>query len=370
MPVREPGWWYGADSAGRANMLAPVERLWSWVALRRIARTVPVRSSLPIICVGNFTAGGTGKTPLSIFVAERLMLSGERPVFLTRGYGGRVSGPHRVNPALDTAADVGDEPLLLARFAPVIIARDRVAGAQLAASDAGVAPPTVVIMDDGLQNAALAKDLTLAVVDASRGLGNGRVIPAGPLRAPLDAQFAIADAIIVNAAPGTAPARAHETAEYLRSRFPGPVIETRVEAGANIKTLAGTRVLALAGIANPGRFFAMLEAAGAEIAYRAEFKDHHAFSESDAAGIIAKAASIDARIVTTEKDYVRLPAHGATGRGATGQGGEAAGGKLAELREKAMAIPIRVALEPRDESRLASLIDAAMLARRKQTVKP
>ncbi len=361
MPVREPGWWYGPQNVPEndhqkrwpAAALGPAAGVWAWAARRRQARAQPVRSALPVICVGNFTAGGTGKTPLSILIAQLLVRAGERPVFLTRGYGGRVRGPYRVMPSLDTAADVGDEPLLLSRYAPVIVARDRVAGARVAAADAGISPPTVIVMDDGLQNPGLAKDLTLAVVDGRRGLGNERVMPAGPLRAPLDMQLGLADAIVVNTPPGAGNTPGHYVAADLRQRFQGPVLEVTVEAVAEGLQLEGARVLALAGIANPARFYALLDALGADVVGRAEFADHHAFNESDASRVLEEARRLDARIVTTEKDWVRL-----VGRG----------GRLAELRERAETLPVRIALSPRDAERLSSLVEAALIRHRKGSV--
>ncbi len=355
MPIREPRWWYGEKGGWQQQVLAPIARIWGWSAARRHTRVTPERSALPVICVGNFTAGGTGKTPLSILIARLLIAAGERPVFLTRGYGGSLRGPHRVNPALDTAADVGDEPLLLARHAPVIVARDRPAGARLAASDFGLSPPTVIVMDDGLQNPTLAKDLTIAVVDGVRGLGNGSVIPAGPLRAALPTQFSLADLVVVNASPGADTERVQAVATDLRDSFHGPVIEASVEPDMTDLDLRGARVLALAGIANPARFYALLQHLGAEIAGRAEFADHHAFTDADASSILADAMRLEARIVTTEKDHVRL---------------SGTAGARARLHDEAVALPIRVKLDQRDEVRLASLVNGALMQRRKQPVKP
>ena len=353
MPVREPGWWYGSSASWQAKALSPVARLWAAAADRRITRASPVKAALPVICIGNFTAGGTGKTPLSIHVAGLLTARGERPVFLTRGYGGRIKGPHAVNPALDTARDVGDEPLLLARHAPVIVARDRVAGAALAASDSGLSPPSVIVMDDGLQNPGLAKDLTIAVVDSRRGTGNGLVIPAGPLRASIDLQLGLADAIVVNRAPG-APAGS-AVADGLRKSFPGPVIEASVEPDGAALDLAGATVITVAGIANPARFTALVEGLGAEIVRRFEFADHHALTEQEASAVLAAAKASGARIVTTEKDLARL------------SGEKGAAGELAAL---AIPVPIRIALESADATRLAALIEAALIERRKPAVRP
>jgi len=179
-----------------ATLLQPVAALYGWAATALYWRATPYRSRLPVICVGNFTVGGTGKTPLVLYLCERLKAAGHEPVAFTRGYGGRLSGPYWVNAKSDVARDVGDEALLLAKAVPTLVARDRRAGAQ--AIETGPHSVTVIVMDDGLQNPGLAKDLALAVVDGSVGLGNGRVMPAGPLRAPLAFQLELTDAIVVN----------------------------------------------------------------------------------------------------------------------------------------------------------------------------
>ncbi len=191
MPLNEPRWWYTASKGGRlaARLLAPVADAYGAVAEARYRRHAPYRASLPTICVGNFTAGGTGKTPLTRCIVEHLLSLGESPVCLTRGYGGRLPGPVWVDPSRHGAADVGDEPLLLARSAPVMVSRDRAEGAR--AIEAAEIKATVIVMDDGLQNGTVAKDLTIAVVDATRGMGNGQVIPAGPRRAPLCFEIAL-----------------------------------------------------------------------------------------------------------------------------------------------------------------------------------
>lgn len=352
MPAREPRWWYEDSPGTMARALAPAALIWSWLAARRMTRPASYRSPLPVVCVGNFTAGGTGKTPLAAKIVQLLLRRGERPVVLTRGYGGRERGPHRVVPGMDSSAQVGDEPLLLARLAPVIVARDRAEGARAIEAEAGIAPPTVIVMDDGLQNPTLAKDLIIAVVDGRRGTGNGRIMPAGPLRAPLDLQLALADAIVVNLPrEGASPA----LAEGLRTHFEGPVLEARVEPTDDASALVGQRVLALSGIANPARFHALLRELGADIVAFAEFPDHHAFSDADARSIMARALQVSARILTTEKDLVRL--HGGTGA-------------IGELAAIATALPIRLVLSERDESRLEALLDSALIRHRRSRLKP
>ncbi len=197
--MREPAFWWRKPGVACA-LLAPAAACYGLVARNRMTRR-PARAGVPVVCVGNFTLGGSGKTPAVIAIAKLLRASGERVFCLSRGYGGSVSGPHRVDPHGDAASKIGDEALLLARVAPTIVSRDRAAGAE-AARAAGA---SVIIMDDGLQNRSLEKDLTIAVVDGRRGIGNGRVFPAGPLRAPLEAQWALSDALlVVGAADGAA----------------------------------------------------------------------------------------------------------------------------------------------------------------------
>jgi tetraacyldisaccharide 4'-kinase len=273
---------------------------------------------------------------------------GERPVFLTRGHGGRLAGPHLVDRERDTSVDVGDEALLLARHAPTVVCRDRAEGArfieQQATAEAG---PTVIIMDDGLQNPALAKDLTIAVVDGRRGIGNGHVLPAGPLRAPLATQMARTDGIIVNT-PQTDPAMSRSSdvlaADWLRQQFTGPVLDAHPEVSGDVSWLVGQRWVAFAGIGNPARFYDLLRHHGTDLADTLSFGDHHAFTAADAARVLAVAKQLGAGLVTTEKDWVRLSGDGALG----------------ELREAARVLPIRLRLEPRNSLRLASLIDAML----------
>lgn len=345
MPPSEPTWWYATEADRRARLLTPIASIYGWAAERRMRRTQPYRSRLPVICVGNFTAGGTGKTPLAIAIAQHLIDEGEAPILLTRGFKGRTKGPKWVDIASDTAADVGDEPLLLARAAPVMIARDRRAGAQ--AIETSGRPASVVIMDDGLQNPSLRKDLSIAVVDGRRGFGNGLVIPAGPLRARLAFQLAHADAIVVNEPPAQpgAPPPAGEVHEHLRRHFPGPVLAASPTAGGDTTWLSGRRIFAYAGIANPERFFTLLERLGASIVARIAFADHHAFTETDARRLLAEASRLRASLVTTEKDLVRLAGHG---------------GRRRELREASATLPISLAFSDADGARLAAMIATAI----------
>lgn len=342
MPLDEPAWWYRSDAGGMAAYLAPLASIYGWAATTRYTRSRPYRCRLPVICAGNFTAGGTGKTPLVLHLCERLLAAGEHPVALTRGYGGRHAGPHWVRSS-GTADDVGDEALLLARAVPTVVARDRAAGAR--AIEAAPDRASVVVMDDGLQNPSLAKDLAIVMVDGSRGLGNGRVMPAGPLRAPLEFQLGLAGAIIVNA---TTSGAGDSMTEWLRHRFNGPVLRSATVAAGDVDWLAGQRVVAWAGIGSPQRFFTMLAERGAALHETVIFRDHQRLTEADAGRLLALARQSGASLVSTEKDLARLT-------GATG--------KLAELAAATRVLAIRLSFAEQDAERLTALIGSALKAR-------
>jgi tetraacyldisaccharide 4'-kinase len=294
--MREPAFWWRAAGLA-AGLLAPFAAVYGAVAGARLTRR-GTRAAVPVICIGNLTVGGSGKTPLALTVARRLAADGAAPMFLTRGYGGRLAGPLRVDPAQHRAADVGDEPLLLARSAPTFVARDRVAGAR-AAEAAGA---SVIVMDDGFQNPSLDKDFSVLVVDGRRGIGNGRVVPGGPLRAPLMAQLARADALVV-----VGPAKAAAGVAAVARARGVPVFHARFEPDAAVATaLVGTRVLAFAGIGDPEKLFATLTAAGVAVAATHSFPDHHPYTPAEA-GMLCAAADREAlMLVTTEKDLVRM----------------------------------------------------------------
>jgi tetraacyldisaccharide 4'-kinase len=260
------------------------------IAAQRMARP-GARASVPVLCVGNFTLGGAGKTPAALYLAKMLTQAGEKPFFLSRGYGGSLAGPKRVDAQSDSAAQVGDEALLLARVAPTFVARDRVAGAHAAqAEDAGV-----VVMDDGLQNASLVKDFILAVIDGRRGIGNGCVFPAGPLRAPLAAQMARCDALLVI---GDGDGGVKSELPIFHGKL--------VPDTAAVTALKARQVLAFAGIGDPDKFFATVSEAGIAIATRKAFPDHHRFSAEEAANLIMQADSGGFSLLTTEKDRARM----------------------------------------------------------------
>ena len=294
--MRPPRFWDSRPDHPAARLLAPLGAAYGAVTGRRMDRP-GLPAGCPVLCLGNFSLGGAGKTPAALALAPLLRDLGKSPAFLSRGYGGRLHGPVRVDPATHRALDIGDEPLLLARLAPTIVSRDRVAGAALCRSLGADA----IVMDDGLQNPSLAKDFSLVVVDAGAGIGNGRVFPAGPLRAPLARQWPhVAGLILIgDGAPGEAVARDAETRGL-------PVHRTRLVPEA--ADLSGRRCLAFAGIGRPQKFFATLAEVGAVVVARRPFPDHHPYRADGLRVLAAEAAQLGADLVTTEKDAVRLPA--------------------------------------------------------------
>jgi tetraacyldisaccharide 4'-kinase len=294
--MHEPAFWWRRTGL-RAALLWPPSLVYGAVAGRRMARPGR-RADLPVICVGNFTLGGTGKTPTAIMLAAMLAAAAKTPFCLSRGYGGRVAGPKRVDASSDHADAVGDEALLLARAAPTVVARDRLAGAALAKQQGA----GVVVMDDGLQNATIVKDFCLAVIDGRRGIGNGRVFPAGPLRAPLEAQLKRSDALlVVGEGGGAGNVIALAQARGL------PVLHGRLALGEQaVAALKGRKALAFAGIGDPQRFFASAGEAGVDIAQARTFPDHHRFSGEEAARLIMDAEHDGLALITTEKDRARM----------------------------------------------------------------
>jgi len=321
--MRDPAfWWRHGSLAG--HLLAPLGAGYGAVVARRMAAT-GVRASLPVLCVGNFTLGGAGKTPTVIWLAKMLEAAGERPFCLSRGYGGDLTGPKIVDLKTDCAAQVGDEALLLARAAPMVVAHDRVTGARVAQT----AGAKVVIMDDGLQNASLVKDFTMAVVDARRGIGNGYVFPAGPLRAPLNRQITQTDALLVMG-EGAA-------ARDVIAAAPGmPVFHGRlVPDAAAVAALKALKVLAFAGIGDPEKFFVTLGDASLAVVRHQAFADHHRYTAEEAAALIGEAERKGLVLLTTEKDHARMV-------------GEPS---LVALRNRAQVLPVTLVVDEAAELR-------------------
>jgi tetraacyldisaccharide 4'-kinase len=295
--MRAPEFWNASGGSHPAALaLAPLAAVYAALGRLNAALAGPARAAVPVVCVGNLTVGGAGKTPTALALARLAGALGLAPWFLTRGYGGRARGPLRVDPARHEAGAVGDEALLLAALAPTVVSGDRVAGAAVAAQ----AGADLVIMDDGLQNPSLAKDLALVVVDGGYGFGNGRVLPAGPLREPVEAGLARADALVLIGPDrlGLGPRLARGAA---------PVFEAELVPGPEAIRFREREIVAFAGIGRPAKFFATLEAAGAVLIARHAFPDHHRYDADEIMRLCEAASRHNGKPVTTAKDYVRLP---------------------------------------------------------------
>lgn len=288
-------WWRKAGAA--AAMLYPAGVIYGAIAARRMKRP-GYRASIPVICIGNPTLGGAGKTPTAIAIAALLKRDGKNAFFLTRGYGGSEAGPLLADLAKHDANAIGDEAPLLAAAAPTVVARDRAAGARLAESSGA----DVIVMDDGFQNPSLSKDFSLLVIDGARGIGNGLVFPAGPLRAPFEQQFERAQATLI-----MGDGEAGENAARLATAAGLRVFSAQLAPDPDsIAALQGQRVLAFAGIGAPEKFFRSLEAAGAIVAAKRSFGDHHRYTAGEAAELLGQAARSALQLVTTEKDLARM----------------------------------------------------------------
>lgn len=291
--MRAPEFWSGGGGIAPL-LLSPFAAVYAAATARRVARP-GWQAPVPVICCGNATAGGAGKTTVALDIGQRLMNRGIAVHFLIRGYGGRLRGPVRVDPDRHDSIAVGDEALLLAARAPTWVGADRAAAARLAV-EAGA---QALVLDDGLQNPTLAKDLSLLVVDGGYGFGNGRVIPAGPLREPVAAAAARCQAAVLVG---------EDEAGVLAQLPPGlPVLRARLVPGPEASALAGQPVFAFCGIASPRKFFATLTEAGAVIAGRAAFADHYPYDEAEIRDLLAEAERLRAIPVTTKKDAVRIP---------------------------------------------------------------
>src|SRR6185295_12799654 len=284
--MRAPKFWTSDSltAKGIANALSPLGLLYGFAVRSRLSRARPYRSCARVLCVGNLTAGGSGKTPIAIALGGMLSARGKKIVFLSRGYGGRLRGPVAVDAGRHSAADVGDEALLLAAKAPAIVSRDRVAGAKLAETLGA----DIIVMDDGFQNFQLHKDVSIVVIDATTGFGNGRLIPAGPLRELPSDGLKRADAVIlmgdgIPEIPG----------------FDGPILHAQLAPDAP-DVVAGCPVLAFAGIGRPDKFFHTLQLIGASVTATRSFSDHHRYSASELTALKATADTAGALLVTTE----------------------------------------------------------------------
>ena len=302
--MRAPTFWWKKPGVAAA-LLSPFAAMYGAVAARRLTQ-LGERGDVPVICVGNLTVGGAGKTPTAIAIARVLIGAGEKPIFLTRGYGGTLAGPVTVQ-SQHSAAEIGDEPLLLARVATTVVAHERVAGARLAMENGA----SIVVMDDGFQ------------------IGNARVIPAGPLRAPLEAQLDRTQALlIVGEVTGASPLVIAARARRL------PLFHAKLEPdAAAVAALADAKVLAFAGIGNPVKFFATIAEAGVEARIHRRYADHHRYRADEAAALTNEAERNGLVLLTTEKDLARM--HGDP--------------NVAKLAARARALPVSLAVAEQED---------------------
>jgi len=327
--MQAPKFWYRSRS-WQAVLLSPFGALYAWATARRQKNARPTRVDIPVICIGNLNVGGTGKTPTTIALAQLLSARGIAVHIVSRGYGGSLLAVTQVDPRIHTADETGDEPLLMAAFAPTWVANERVAAAR-AAQNAGA---DVILLDDGFQDPSLTKDLTIIVVDAARGFGNGCCLPAGPLRESVHVGLKRANAVI-------SIGEAEEQSKF-REKYTNRVCCIK-HLSASLKPIemgmpwAKGRYLAFAGIGDPEKFFATLRGLGAPLVRTVALDDHQKLSRPMIQRLMKEAQFMNAQLVTTEKDAARLPA---------------------DLRSGILSLPVR--LEFDDANALETLLEPVL----------
>ena len=332
-----PFWWEKAD--WRAWLLSPAALVYGLVAGRRMRKHQGAPVAVPVICVGNFTVGGAGKTPTALALAQAAKKKGLTPGLLSRGYGGSIDRTTMVDPDHHRARDVGDEPLLLAREALTVVSRNRVEGAAMLISQGA----NIIIMDDGFQSARLAFDYALLVIDSRRGIGNGFIVPAGPVRAPISVQLARATALLKVGEGNQADPFVRRSA-----RAGKPVYFAEIVAKPDADW-PGSKVLAFAGIADPEKFYRTVSQLGMDVVARRSYADHHHLSDDEIEDILKTAKASDLMIVTTAKDHVRLAGHH---------------GKAQELAEKAKVVEVEMKFD--SPLALGQIIDQAIETKRRR----
>ena len=337
--MQAPKFWYRSRS-WQAFLLSPLGMVYAWATARRQKNARPTRVDIPVICIGNLNVGGTGKTPTTIAIAQMLTSRGIAVHIVSRGYGGSLQAVTQVDPRVHTADETGDEPLLMAAFAPTWVANERVAGAR-AAQNAGA---DVILLDDGFQDPSLIKDLSIIVVDATRGFGNGRCLPAGPLREPVHVGLKRANAVISIGEPEAQSQFRERSADQLGRIAHITASLKPIEMGM---PWAEGRYLAFAGIGDPEKFFATLRGLGAPLVRTVALDDHQKLARPMIQRLMKEAQSMNAQLVTTEKDAARLPA---------------------DLRSGILSLPVR--LEFDDANALETLLEPVLSVIRDQANRP
>lgn len=336
MTLHPPSWWQNETGRILPKYLAPLGNLYGAIVKARFRYTKQYECRLPVVCIGNFTQGGTGKTPISIKLASMMQQEGWQPTFLSRGYKGKTAGPILVDSEIHNAEDVGDEPLLLTRQAPTIVAKNRVDGIWLIEQRNS----NFVILDDGFQNPTVRKNISIIAIDSATGLGNHRIFPAGPLRAPLDFQLARADAIIVTGGNSEGIITELKT----KYEFKNPILSGSLRPVEDTGWVKDKPILAYAGIARPEKLFSSLQNAGGKVIRRIPFPDHHQFTAKDANLLTKLALADDLQLITTEKDLVRIT--------------DKQSHQLRALKRMSRAFPVEFVFDEDGEATLLQLIQS------------